>query len=179
MAAYETAAYDMRSPGTLPLVSVLAGKARSWQRKPREEKLLFVPSFLLLGMAQLTLHTVPFRRIAPLLGHDVRTAASVPLADARQAARALHIGRAVRTAACYTPWESKCLAQAMAARALLGMSGLPYGLYLGVGRRGESGVTAHAWVCTGPVAVTGGRSFGRFAVVGAFLSLQPRRPVER
>ena len=150
--------------------SVLVRKAGSWRRKPAEERLWFAPAFLLLGLARATLVAVPFRRIAPSLGYDLKTAAVVPLASEDEVVRALHIGRAVRTAARYTPWQSRCLAQAMAARVLLAMNGLPYGLYLGVENSRDSGMTAHAWVCTGPAAVTGGRSFGRFTVVGTFVS---------
>ena len=157
---------------------VLVRKARAWRRKPAEEKLWFAPAFVLLGMARAALLTLPFRRIAPLLGRNLQ-AAAVPLAGEQEVARALHIGRAVRTAARYTPWESQCLAQAMAARVLLGVNGLPYGLYLGVRKRGESGVTARAWVCTGPAAVTGGRGFGQFAVVGTFVSPRLAPPAGR
>ena len=166
----ETTVEDMASHVLHGPRTVLCRKARSWRQKPPEEKLWFAPAFLLLGLARAALLTVPFRRIAPLLGHNLQAAAAVPLAGEPEVVRALHIGRAVRTAARYTPWESQCLAQAMAARVLLGVNGLPYGLYLGVRKRGESGVTAHAWVCTGPAAVTGGRGFGQFAVVGTFVS---------
>jgi len=71
----------------------------------------------------------------------------------------------------------QCLAQAIAARVLLGLNGLPYALYLGVDKRGHSGMAAHAWVCTGPVAVTGGHGFGEFTVVGTFVSPKVARPV--
>ncbi len=135
---------------------------------PREEKLWLAPAFLLLGLSRAALLTVPFRRIAPFLGCNMGAVVAVPLADEREVARSLHIGRAVRTASRYTPWQSKCLAQAMAARALLGLCGLPYGLYLGVDKSGSADVVAHAWVCTGRAAVTGGRAFGRYTVVGAF-----------
>ena len=62
----------------------------------------------------------------------------------------------------------------MVARSLLGLRGLPYGLYLGLRKDAKEagGMAAHAWVCTGPVAVTGGRSFGQFTVVGVFVSDQ-------
>lgn len=162
--------------GTL---AVLRRKAGAWRRRPLAEKLWCAPAFLLLGVAQAVLLTVPFRRIAPLLGHDMQTAAIVPLAGEREVSRALHIGRAIRTAARYTPWESRCLAQAVAARVLLGVSGLPYALYLGVDTRGDAGMAAHAWVCTGPAAVTGGHSFEEFAVVGTFVSPRLAPPVER
>ena len=172
-------AKDMTSHAIHRSYSVLRRKANAWRRRPPEEKLYFAPAFLLLGLARVALLTVPFRRIAPLLGHDMKTAASVPLAGEQQVAQALHIGRAVRTAARYTPWQSKCLAQAMVARVLLGVNGLPYGLYLGVSKRGTSGVTAHAWVCTGPAAVTGGRGFGQFAVVGTFVSPRSAQSARR
>ena len=172
-------AKDMTSHALHRSCSVLRRKANAWRRKPPEEKLYFAPAFLLLGLARAALLMVPFRRIAPFLGHDMKTAASVPLAGQQEVARALHIGRAVRTAARYTPWQSRCLAQAMAARVLLGASGLPYGLYLGVEQGADAGMTAHAWVCTGPAAVTGGRGFGQFSVVGTFVSPKPAQSARR
>ena len=163
-------------PRTKPAAAVVLQKARAWHEKPWGVKLLVPPAFLLLGVSRAALLTLPFRRIAPLLGHDLRTAAAVPLTDARQTARARVVGNAVATAARYTPWESRCLAQAMTARALLGAGKVPCGLYLGVRRPDGSGSPAHAWVCSGPVAVTGGRSFGRFTVVATFLSQAPDQP---
>jgi hypothetical protein len=158
---------------------VLRRKAGAWRRKSLAEKLWFAPAYLLLGLMRAVLSTVPFRRIAPLLGHGMKTAAVVPLASEREISLALHIGRAVRTAARYTPWESKCLAQAMAARVLLGVNGLPYALFLGVSKGGESGMAAHAWVCTGPAAVTGAHSFHQFTVVETFVSPMLAPQVER
>jgi len=45
---------------------------------------------------------------------------------------------------------------------------IPYLLCLGVAKDEAKGLKAHAWVATDRVAVTGGRSFLGFAVVGAF-----------
>jgi hypothetical protein len=117
------------------------------------------------------MRTVPFRRIAPLLGRDLCAAPAVPLVDGRQMQRALHIGRAVRTAARYTPWESKCLVQAMAARVLLGVARIPYALFLGVARGPGGSLEAHAWVLAGPASVTGVNGFGRFTVIATFTSV--------
>lgn len=161
------------------ILAVLRRKAGAWRRMPLAEKLWFAPAYLLLGLMRLVLMAVPFRWIAPLLGHGMQTAAVVPLASEREISRALHIGRAIRTAARYTPWDSKCLVQAMAARVLLGVNGLPYALFLGVNKDGESSMAAHAWVCTGPAAVTGGHSFAQFTVVGTFVSPTLAPPVQR
>ena len=144
-------------------------KSRSWRAKPPAEKALIPVAFALLGASRAALLVVPFRRIAPLLGEDLGTAAVVPLAGEREVARARAVARAVETAARYAPWQSRCLARAMTARVLLGGAGVPYALFLGVARADDADLRAHAWVCAGPVGVTGGRPFGRFAVVGTFV----------
>ncbi len=101
-------------------------------------------------------------------------ALQMPLATPEQMQRALTIGRGVRLAATYTPWQSKCLAQAMVASWLLRRYGLPYGLYFGVRKDPASarGMAAHAWVSSGQTAVTGGRGcFNDFSVVYNFVNL--------
>jgi hypothetical protein len=158
---------------------VLREKATTWWRMPLTEKLWGAVAFPLLGGARVALMTVPFRWLAPLLGHDMRTAAVVPLASPRQVTRAVRIGRGIRSAARNTPWDSTCLTQALVARCLLGLNGLPYALYLGVETRRGSDMTAHAWVCTGPAAVTGGNGFAQFTVVGTFVSPKPARTAVR
>ena len=160
-------------------LAVLGRKARSWRRRPLAEKLWFVPAYALLGLSRVALLTIPFRWIAPRLGHSLQTAAVVPLAGATETARAQAIGHAIETAARHTPWESACLAQAITARVLLGISRLPYAVYLGVDKRGDAGIAAHAWVSTGRAAVTGGHGFNEFTVVGTYSSLDPRSAPER
>lgn len=151
-------------------LATLGRRARSWRRRPLAEKLWFVPALLLLGLSRVALLVVPFRWISPRLGHNLRTAAVVPLAGHAETARALRIGHAIQAAARYTPWDSACLAQAMTARILLGLNRLPYALFLGAAKGPDSGLTAHAWVCTGRVAVTGGHGFTSYTVVGTYLS---------
>lgn len=141
----------------------------AWHRRPWVEKFWFFPSYLMLGVARLALMILPFSAIAPRLGCSMQTAAVVPLASPSESSLARHIGGAIRMAAGYTPWDSKCLAQAMVAAKLLTLSRVPYGLFLGVSPDGRGGLKAHAWVCTGPVAVTGGHSFYDFTVVGTFV----------
>lgn len=86
-----------------------------------------------------------------------------------QEVRARQIGQTVRLAARYTPWDSNCFPQAVAARLLLGLYGVPYAIYFGLMRDPDSpDMKAHAWVAAGRVRVTGGRSFGQFTVVGIF-----------
>ncbi|WP_295456888.1 lasso peptide biosynthesis B2 protein [uncultured Thiodictyon sp.] len=151
-------------------MTMVRRKAGAWQRMPWSEKGWFLVAYPLLGLARLALLSVPFRYIAPRLGQRLENVAVIPLATGRQITQAWHIGRAIRIAACYTPWESKCLAQAMVARVLLGLRRLPYALYLGVRKDDAAGMAAHAWVCTGAAAVAGGYGFGQYTVVGTFVS---------
>lgn len=151
-------------------MALIRRKAGAWRRMSMEARAWFLMAYPLLGLARLILLAVPFRCIAPWLGQNQRTAAVVPLASQEEITRALAIGRAVRIAARHTPWESKCLAQAIVARVLLGLKGLPYALFLGVRNDPAAGMTAHAWVCTGRAAITGGQGFGHFTVVGTFVS---------
>lgn len=146
-------------------------KARGFFRNPGFVQVWFVPLWLMLGITKALIFTLSFKRLAPHLGQAMGVAPWVPLLDPVQNARALQIGRAVQLAARYTPWDSNCFPQAVAARLLLGWYGIPYALYFGLMRDAQTlEMKAHAWVSAGRVAVTGGSSFGQFTVVGVFVA---------
>ncbi len=147
----------------------LRGKIRTWWNLPRSQKLLFFFVIPLLGLARLAILLLPFRMLARCLGEDLKTTLAVPLITRHNRRVAILIGRSVRMAARYTPWESKCLAQALVAGFLLELLKIPHGLYLGVCRGSEAEMKAHAWVCSGPIFVTGGESFSDFTVVASFI----------
>jgi len=131
-------------------------------------KAWFVPVWLCLGLARAAICLTSFRRIAPRLGRDAGLDPWVPLASNRTEARALEISRVVRMAARYTPWTSDCYPQAIVARGLMGLYGVPYMLFFGL-RHGRSGqMEAHAWITCGRIPVTGGAAFDRFTVVRQF-----------
>jgi len=151
----------------------LQRKTLSFLRQPRFTQLWFVPLWMLLGLSKAVIFTVSFRRLAPHLGAATGVAPWVPVLVPAQEARALQIGRAVRLAACYTPWNSNCFPQAVAARLLLGLYRIPYALYFGLMRDPETReFKAHAWIAAGRVRVTGNESFGQFTVVGCFVAPQ-------
>jgi hypothetical protein len=131
-----------------------------------------IPLWLFLGISKALIFSISFKRLAPYLGHSVGTKPWTPMVNAVQEVRARQIGQAVRLAARYTPWDSNCFPQAVAARLLLGLYGIPYAFYFGLMRDPDSpDIKAHAWVTAGKVRVTGGRSFGQFTVVGVFCHL--------
>lgn len=148
----------------------LISKFATFLRLPLREKLLFLPVWLMLGMARAAVLTIAFRRIAPVFGHDARGRAMIPLLDPEATARARRIGRLVRLAARYCPWNANCLAQAMTAAILLDLARIPHAMFFGTRRDRDGSFKAHAWVAAGRASVTGGRSFGAYGVVGVFVA---------
>ena len=132
------------------------------------ERFLLVEACLYLGMARAALLTLPFKRIAPFLGEqvekdDVRETDSPPSNIARR------IGWAVDVMSRRTPWESACLAQAIAGKFMLKRRGLTSLLYLGT-RKDEAGqFTAHAWLQNGNEILLGGGGHETFTVLSAFV----------
>ncbi|USJ02802.1 lasso peptide biosynthesis B2 protein [Xanthomonas prunicola] len=139
-------------------------------RLPRFERLLLVPAWILLGLARAAVRWLGFRRLAHWVGDQVAVPPALPRLDTRAQRRAMQIGRTVRLAARHTPWDSNCLAQALAAHYLLGLFRVAHLLCLGVTHSDDDGqLQAHAWVLAGSTRVTGGRTAERFTRVGCFV----------
>jgi len=155
-----------------------------WQRRWRVwggltllEQCLLPPSWCLLGLAAGATHLLPFHRIAPLLGRSVGPDTFNALPTERQRLKAVAIGRSVQLAARHTPWKSLCQAQAIVARCWLGLFDIPYMVNYGVRKNELGALEAHAWVCVGPVFVTGGDGHAGYTVVGAFASSARKPPL--
>jgi hypothetical protein len=119
-----------------------------------------------LGVARLAVLTLPLRWIAPFLGHYMQES---PATDRpAQQTMVMRVSWAVCTMSRYTPWESTCLAQAIAAKRMLQRLQIPSTLYLGVARNDAGGVEAHAWLRSGKRVVTGAPGMARFTTVGTF-----------
>ncbi len=144
-------------------------RLRAFLRLPRFERCLFCPAWLLLGLARAAVLCLGFRRIAPWLGRPVAEPPSLLSLDERGWRRARQIGRTLRLSARHTPWKSNCLAQALAARCLLGLFGIPHVVCFGVARSDASQLQAHAWVIAGQSFVTGGAGAQRFTRTGCFV----------
>ncbi len=109
---------------------------------------------------------VPFRRIAAWLGTaGAESPAMVTPEDARTAEG---IGWAVTALGPRVPWDGRCLAQALAACAMLRRRGVEGTVSFGV-REGESaGFTAHAWLRVGSHIVTGGAGHEGYKAFSTF-----------
>lgn len=136
--------------------------ALSWS-----DRFLLIEAWIELGGARLALLTVPFKHIAPRLGrqlppdHPVRDLPTIPPVARR-------IGWAVDVVSRHTPWESACLAQAVAGKYMLRRRGLSSRLFLGT-RRDEAGaLAAHAWLQLGREIILGGGGRPTFTALSSF-----------
>jgi len=139
-----------------------------WRRRSHAERLWLLEAFLMLGVARLVVLTLPFKWVSVTLGkHMNESGMQISTSDLRQARM---IGQAIRSAANYTPWESVCLPQAMAAQWMLKRRHIAGTLYLGVAKdeTKPEKLAAHAWLRSGDVLLTGGAGHRQFTVVATF-----------
>lgn len=129
----------------------------------------FAPAWLGLGLASLVIATFAFKRIAPRLGRFSGTTMPEFTLSAEMATRAVQVRRTVQLAERYAPWRCDCYPQAIVARCLLGVLGIPFALCLGLRKDPVTGaMAAHAWVCSGPILVTGGEGEPEYRIVAVF-----------
>ncbi len=141
-------------------------RLRSFICLPWPEKCLFTEAYCLTGMVRLAVLLLPFRWLSPLLGQHMLESPEQEDTATIEAAR--QVGLIVEKVSRHTPWDSKCLVQAIVGKILLRQRGINSTLYLGVGREEEIGLVAHAWLRSGGLILTGGRGRDRFTIVGKF-----------
>lgn len=122
-------------------------------------------AFICLAWARL-LKLLPFAKIAPSLGSYMEETEASHEARHHQTIR--DVAQAIHTMSRYTLWESQCLVQAIAAQNMLTRRGIASTLYLGTAKGEQGQLTAHAWLRSGDVYVTGAQGMHRFVVVSKF-----------
>jgi hypothetical protein len=128
---------------------------------PSCERRLLVRAILTVGVARLTLKLLPFARVRRLL--TPRPGSRVRAEITRDAVRwAVHHAQRVIP-------DATCLPQAVAAEALLTRGGHPVLLRIGVTKREDGGVLAHAWAESGGRIVVGDLPGG----LGGYAHLPP------
>ena len=130
------------------------------------QKKLYVETIFLLGLARLVLLVIPFKWIAPRLGQHMKTIHEQDFN--KNYTLICNISHAVGSVSRYTPWESKCFVQAIAARWMLRKQGIGGTLYLGVAKEKDNYLKAHAWFKCGDRIVTGAKGHENFTVVSFF-----------
>jgi hypothetical protein len=122
-------------------------------------RFLVLEALIWLLAANASIRLAPFRHLASLLGvakGDAEEAALSSAPDCRRLARAQRVGQAVGRAARLSPWPARCLAQAMAAKAMLACRGTASRLHLGVKASAGADLEAHAWLTLDGAIIIGG-----------------------
>jgi hypothetical protein len=130
------------------------------------ERLLLIESSVLLGAVQLIITLLPFRWLAHYLGEQINESAARQ--SARQQDTVQKVGWGIAVINRCSPWKSKCLAQAVAAKIMLRRRKIASTLYLGVNKDACDNIIAHAWLKSGDSVVTGDLGKECFTVVATF-----------
>ena len=139
--------------------------AAKYFSKPLSEKTLYLETTVWLAISRLAILIVPFRWIAPFLGTHMANFDADKNGDRKTV---ISVSRAVRTMTRHLPWECKCLAQAISGKMMLRRRQIPSTLYLGVAKKEDGDLSAHAWLRSGDTVILGGDGLERFAVVSTF-----------
>ncbi len=140
---------------------------RKFLRLSASDRLLLLEAWWSLGVARLTLLSMPFKRIARGLGKRLGPDELTLTAEATSP-MARSIGRAVERASRYTPWNSTCLTQTIAGKAMLRRRGMPSRLYLGTRKDDAGRLIAHSWLLAGNEVLIGGAGYESFTPLSAF-----------
>ncbi|MEQ8156756.1 MAG: lasso peptide biosynthesis B2 protein [Clostridiaceae bacterium] len=132
------------------------------------DKLLFFEAFILTGIARGSILFIKFNKLKKYMGnHNTESPMEVDLEVYNTTVR---IRRAVLKASQCTPWESKCLVQALTVQRMLKWRNISSTIYLGVNKDKDNKMQAHAWSRVGEIIVTGGEVKDAFTQVSKFSS---------
>ena len=147
-------------------VKLLLRKVNTFVKMDFKSKSEFGKAFLYTGMARAFILFIPFNKLRKRIG-KVKTE-SPDEVDKDTYITARHIAEVIRIVSSHTPWESKCLVQALTAQKMLKERGISTTLYLGVKKDSNNNMIAHAWTRCGKYYVTGGANKDGYAVVAKF-----------
>jgi hypothetical protein len=142
------------------------GRVRKFLGLSWSDRCLFLEAALFLALVRPAVMILPFRWIAPWLGHYMaESSRTTPVEHEELAER---VGWCVRSAGGNLPGESRCLAQGVAGKLMLKRRGIPSTLYLGASKDEQHLVRYHAWLRSGSTIITGGPLIKQYTVVSTF-----------
>lgn len=131
-----------------------------------KEKIDFLRAVIYSGIARVYILFFPFNKLRKNMGNAKTESPSK--VDKQIEIVAENIGKVVLRASNYTPWESKCLVQALTAQWILKKRGVSTTIYLGLKKDNQENMLAHAWLRCGECYVTGGSIRKEYVVVAMF-----------
>ncbi|WP_346355428.1 lasso peptide biosynthesis B2 protein [Azotosporobacter soli] len=132
------------------------------------EQSLIIRIVILTAAARTAILLLPFCKLSLLLGKE--KSESPAMATQQEYTAAWQVGSMIERVSRYTPWQSKCLVQALVGKLLLQRLGIDATLYMGVAKDADNKMIAHAWLRCGEMIVTGSAGREQFTVVGCFAS---------
>lgn len=128
----------------------------------RSDKLYLSWLILLLAMARAMVLCIPFKHL--VRSFSKKSLVSFHFSNSESIAKQMRI---LEKAALSTPWESKCLVQAICAKWLLNHHKIKSSLHLGVRRGNNREMLAHAWLNYNGKTILGATE-NKFTEVGVF-----------
>lgn len=131
-------------------------------------------SFLLLALFGLIVKILPMPFFLFYFGSYHGTLKMSIVLNDKQKNLALNIGRMIRLTAKYIPWNCTCLPQALVAIFWCKLLNIPYVFYIGLCRGSiekKNNYLSHAWLMSGPYALTGGNCLNSHNVISTYSSL--------
>ncbi|MCA0172251.1 lasso peptide biosynthesis B2 protein [Bacillus sp. RAR_GA_16] len=128
-------------------------------------KFLMIEALLMLGWARI-LKSIPFRKVAPLLGEYM--VETTKINNSLTSKLLKDVAFAIDIMSRNTIWESRCLVKAIAGMKMLERRKIESTLYLGTAKDRNGNLIAHAWLRSGEIYITGHEEMHRFAIVSMF-----------
>lgn len=150
-------------------LSILARKTKSFVGIDNKVKFRFIKAYIYTAIARMVILFLPFNKLRKRMGKKGTESPDIVDKETYKVAR--NISWVVLQASKYTPWESKCLVQALTAQRLMKENGISTTVYLGVKKGENNEMLAHAWSRCGEYFLTGGANRLEYTVVAKFSSL--------
>lgn len=123
-------------------------------------------AFLYTAFYRICILFIPFNKLKKRMGKYKEESVNIVPDEVYEVAR--YISWVVNTVSKYTPWESKCLVQALTVQKMLKWRNISSTIYLGVNKDKDNKIQAHAWSRVGEMIVTGGEVKDYFTQVAKF-----------
>lgn len=148
---------------------LLINELHKLRNRTRVERGLIVEALFCLGLMRAALLLLPFWRIAGIMG--LAQCGAGVMSESLSTDKAASVGWALRSAASRTPWASTCLVQALAGILMLRARNIPGIICLGVSKDSSDPepLSAHAWLHSGKVILTGADGHEQFVAISAFV----------
>lgn len=129
-------------------------KAGKFSKLTGRERLLFFEALALHLWVGLLLKIIPFRRIPRLFASPQSSAGSPQSAVLGRQSEVIELVKAaIQRAGRVSPWRNKCLVSSLAGRCMLCRRNIDSRLSLGMAKRGDGKLTAHAWLTADGVEI--------------------------